>query len=95
MIAALLLSLLSVSNEAIATDYALTTAGLAPLETEFDFLSRNEPELSAALFRSFTETPPTVMHAFLEDLRVRFGSPRAALDIPEATVLALRQAFLE
>jgi protein-tyrosine phosphatase len=95
MVAALLLSLLGVSDEAIAADYALTTVGLAPLEAEFEFLSRDEPELRALLFRSFTEAPPSVMHAFLEGLRRRFGSPRAALDIPETTVLALRQAFLE
>ena len=95
MVAALLLSLLGVSDEAIAADYALTTAGLAPLEAEFEFLSRDEPELRATLFRSFTEAPPAVMHAFLDALRVRFGSPRAALDVPEKTVLALRQTFLE
>jgi len=95
MVAALLLSLLGVSDEAIAADYALTTAGLAPLEPEFAFLSRDDPELQKELFRSFTEAPPSVMRAFLDGLRTRFGSTPAALDIPEGTVARLREAFIE
>jgi protein-tyrosine phosphatase len=95
MVAALLLSLLGVSDADIAADYALTTAGLAPLEAEFDFLSPGDPELQKTLFRAFSEAPPAVMQTFLESLRARFGSARAALDIPEETIAALRRAYLE
>jgi protein-tyrosine phosphatase len=95
MVAALLLSLLGVSDEAIAADYALTTSGLAPLEPEFAFLSRDDPGLQRALFRAFSEAPPGVMLTFLEGLRARFGSARAALDVSEPTIAALRKAFIE
>lgn len=94
MVAALLLSLLGVSDDAIAADYALTTLGLAPLEPEFAFLARENPELQRALFRAFSEAPPAVMLAFLEGLRARFGSARAALDVAEPTIAALRKAFV-
>jgi protein-tyrosine phosphatase len=95
MVAALLLSLLGVSDDVIADDYARTTSGLAPLEAEFAFLSGENPDQKRALFRAFSEAPPGVMLAFLHGLRRRFGSARTALDVTEPTIAALRKAFIE
>jgi protein-tyrosine phosphatase len=94
MVAALLLSLLGVSDHDIAQDYALTTAGLAPHEAEFAFLSPDDPQLQKVLFRAYSEAPPGVMLTFLQALRDRFGSARAALDISEPMIAALRRAFV-
>jgi protein-tyrosine phosphatase len=94
MVAALLLSLLGVSDHDIAEDYALTTAGLAAHEAEFAFLSPDDPELQKVLFRAYSEAPPGVMLSFLQALRDRFGSARAALDISEPTIAALRRALV-
>jgi protein-tyrosine phosphatase len=95
MVAALLLSLLGADDEAIAEDYARTTTGLAPLESEFAFLARNNPELMAVFFRAFCEAPPEVMRAFLGDVRSRYGSAQSALDIPDEVLLGFRRALLE
>jgi protein-tyrosine phosphatase len=95
MVAALLLSVLGVNDEAIAADYALTTPGLAAHEDDFSFLWRDAPERRAELFRSFCEAPPVVMHTFLEGVRARYGSARAVLDLSEPTVQALRRSFIE
>ncbi len=95
MVAALVLSLLGADDDAIAEDYARTTAGLAPLEDEFAFLARDKPELFPVYFRAYCEAPAAVMHAFLAGVRSRFGSAEAALDLPDSRALRFREALIE
>jgi protein-tyrosine phosphatase len=95
MVAALLLSLLGVADDAIAADYALTSEGLMAFENEFGFLEREDPELRRKRFLSYCEAPPVVMHTFLAGLRARYGSVRTALDVNELTLQALQRSLLE
>lgn len=90
MVAAVLLSLLGVGDEAIAEDYSRTTEGLAPLEKEFAFLEREEPELRKLLLRSYCDALPEIIHGFLARLHAGYGSAQSALELPDATVEALR-----
>jgi protein-tyrosine phosphatase len=95
MVAAVLLSLLGVSEAAIVDDYARTTEGLAPLERQFAFLGREDPELNRQLLRSYCDALPEIIHGFLVRLRDRHGSVQGALAVPDATLAALRAALVE
>jgi len=69
-VCALALSLLGVSDEDIATDYALTTAAMKPLTT---YLMAKHPESIVGNEHMF-DSPPEAMKIFLADLRARHGS---------------------
>lgn len=69
-VCALTLSLLGVSDEDIAADYALTTAAMVPLTT---YLMAKHPESIVGNEHMF-DSPPAAMLIFLADLRALHGS---------------------
>lgn len=69
-VCALTLSLLGVSDEDIAADYALTTAAMVPLTT---YLMAKHPESIIGNEHMF-DSPPDAMLMFLADLRALHGS---------------------
>lgn len=69
-VCALTLSLLGVSDEDIAADYALTTAAMVPLTT---YLMDKHPESIVGNEHMF-DSPPAAMLMFLADLRALHGS---------------------
>ena len=69
-VCALALSLLGVSDEDIAADYALTTAAMVPLTT---YLMAKHPESIVGTEHMF-DSPPAAMLMFLADLRALHGS---------------------
>ncbi|MEU8656811.1 tyrosine-protein phosphatase [Actinoplanes philippinensis] len=72
-VCALTLSLLGVSDEDIATDYALTTAAMRPLT---EYLLRTSPEAVKGNEHMF-DSPAEAMLLFLNDLRALHGSVEA------------------
>ncbi|MDI6097720.1 tyrosine-protein phosphatase [Actinoplanes sp. NEAU-A12] len=69
-VCALTLSLLGVSDEDIAADYALTTEAMRPLT---EYLLRTSPESVNGNEHMF-DSPAEAMHMFLDDLRALHGS---------------------
>ncbi len=69
-VCALTLSLLGVSDEDIAADYALTTEAMRPLT---EYLLRTNPETVRGNEHMF-DSPAGAMSLFLTDLRARHGS---------------------
>jgi protein-tyrosine phosphatase len=69
-VCALALSLLGVSDEDIAADYALTTSAMVPLTT---YLMAKHPESIVGNEHMF-DSPPAAMRMFLDDLRALHGS---------------------
>ncbi|GAA0476140.1 protein-tyrosine-phosphatase [Actinoplanes capillaceus] len=69
-VCALTLSLLGVSDEDIAADYALTTEAMRPLT---EYLLRTNPESVQGNEHMF-DSPAEAMHLFLGDLRELHGS---------------------
>jgi protein tyrosine/serine phosphatase len=69
-VCALALSLLGVSDEDIAADYALTTSAMRPLT---EYLMRKNPEAVVGNEHMF-DSPPGAMLMFLDDLRALHGS---------------------
>lgn len=94
MVAALLLALLGVDDETIALDYARTTEGLLPYRQRFAFIWQSEPEAEEELLAAHTVAHPEIIVGFLRTLRARFGSVRAALDLPEDVIVALKTRYL-
>lgn len=72
VVCALTLSVLGVSDEDIATDYTLTTAGTTRW-------LRSQGYLDAAPPKPYYASPAEAMLLFLEDLRERHGSPEGYL----------------
>jgi len=73
VLAALILDLLGVADEDIATDYALTSIGAARFT---EWLRRNDPSPArqAPPPDYYVRTPPEAMLTFLAELRDRYGS---------------------
>ena len=72
-VCALTLSLLGVSDDDIAADYALTTEAMRPLT---EYLLRTAPEQINGNEHMF-DSPAEAMHLFLDDLRALHGSIEA------------------
>ncbi|KUL40606.1 tyrosine-protein phosphatase [Actinoplanes awajinensis] len=92
-ICALTLSLLGVSDEDIATDYALTTAAMAPLTAS---LLASNPETIRGNEHMF-DSPPAAMLLFLDDLRALHGSVEGyvrELGLTETELASLRRHLL-
>lgn len=70
VVCALTLSLLGVSDEDVANDYALTEASMASLT---EYLRRTSPETVQDKYHMF-ECPRDAMQMFLDDLRALHGS---------------------
>ncbi|MFC3991576.1 tyrosine-protein phosphatase [Actinoplanes siamensis] len=93
-ICALTLALLGVSDHDIATDYALTTAAMAPLT---EYLLTTSPETIAGNEHMF-DSPPAAMRLFLDDLRALHGSVEdyvREIGLTGAEIAAMRRHLLE
>jgi protein-tyrosine phosphatase len=92
-VCALTLSLLGVSDEDIAADYALTTAAMRPLTA---YLLRTSPEAVQGNEHMF-DSPPGAMLLFLDDLRSRHGSVEGyvrEIGLTGAEIAAMRTHLL-
>ncbi|MEV0902996.1 tyrosine-protein phosphatase [Actinoplanes sp. NPDC049802] len=92
-VCALTLSLLGVSDEDIANDYALTTAAMRPLT---ELLLRTSPETVVGNEHMF-DSPAEAMHLFLGDLRDLHGSVEAyakEIGITDDELASLRSHLL-
>ncbi|SDT77480.1 tyrosine-protein phosphatase [Actinoplanes derwentensis] len=92
-VCALTLSLLGVSDDDIAADYALTTAAMRPLT---EYLLRTSPESIQGNEHMF-DSPAAAMQLFLTDLRALHGSVEAYakdIGITDDEVAALRSHLL-
>ncbi|MBM2617501.1 tyrosine-protein phosphatase [Actinoplanes sp. LDG1-06] len=93
-VCALALSLLGVSDEDIAADYALTTEAMLPLT---DYLLEKHP--SAVLGKQHMwDSPPAAMQMFLTDLRALHGSVEnyvAEIGLTDQQVASMRAHLLE
>ncbi|WIM95529.1 tyrosine-protein phosphatase [Actinoplanes oblitus] len=93
-ICALTLSLLGVSDEDIAADYALTTEAMAPLTA---YLLKTSPEAVRGNEHMF-DSPPAAMLMFLDDLRALHGSVEGyvrEIGLTGTEIAALRRHLLE
>ncbi|MBB4737087.1 protein tyrosine/serine phosphatase [Actinoplanes octamycinicus] len=93
-ICALTLSLLGVSDEDIAADYALTTEAMAPLTA---YLLEKAPESIQGNEHMF-DSPPAAMLLFLDDLRALHGSVEGyvrEIGLTDAEITSLRRHLLE
>ncbi|GAA2904537.1 protein-tyrosine-phosphatase [Actinoplanes cyaneus] len=93
-ICALTLSLLGVSDENIAADYALTTGAMARLT---DYLLKTDPDAVRGNEHMF-DSPPAAMLLFLDDLRALHGSVEdyvRELGLTDAELTAMRRHLLE
>jgi protein-tyrosine phosphatase len=94
LIAALVLSLVGVSEEDIVADFALT--GLAAERILADFLSRY-PERTYT-WADYGKAPAAVMEVFLDGLKAKHGSVHGyvteVLGVDEKTIAALRKHLL-
>ena len=92
-VCALTLSLLGVSDEDIAADYALTTEAMRPLT---EYLLRTSPETVSGNEHMF-DSPAEAMHLFLDDLRALHGSVESyarEIGITDAELATLRSHLL-
>src|SRR4051812_40831758 len=98
VVAAMVLSLLGVSDEDIATDYSLSRLGMDRMVT---WLQETYPERAEEMAQqpsAFLEAPVDAMHAFLVLLHDRFGSVDdyvRGLGLSSADVDRLRDNLLE
>jgi len=77
VVAGLLLALAGVEDEAIAEDYALTSACIAPI---MDELREGRPQAVAAeQYEPFLESDPAHMHNMLRHLEDRYGGAESYL----------------
>jgi len=95
MVAALTLSLLGVSDEGVAADFALTGASLFPAKDRFSFLWKDRPSAEAAIIQAHLRTEPESIVGFLSDVRQRFGSVSRALELPDSVLAALAARYLD
>ncbi|MFI5931392.1 tyrosine-protein phosphatase [Actinoplanes sp. NPDC051494] len=94
VVCALALSLLGVSDEDIAADYALTQASMASLS---DYLRKSRPHLIQDKYHMYN-CPADAMHLFLGDLRARYGSVPAyvrEIGVSDQQVAAMRDHLLD
>jgi protein-tyrosine phosphatase len=92
-VCALTLSLLGVSDQDIAADYALTTDAMAPLT---DYLMEKHPSAVLGKEHMF-DSPPGAMLTFLGDLRALHGSVEnyvREIGLTDAELAALRGHLL-
>lgn len=96
LVAALVLTLLGVSEQDIVADFALTE--LAADRLLQDFMDRH-PERTAPVWPGYGRAPAVVMELVLADLTHRYGSPQSyALDhlgVDGALVAALHRNLLD
>jgi len=93
-VCALTLSLLGVSDEDIASDYALTTSAMEPLT---EYLLQKNPEAVRGNEHMF-DSPPGAMRLFLDDLRALHGSVEGfvrEIGLTDAEVASMRSHLLE
>ncbi|BCJ42544.1 protein-tyrosine-phosphatase [Actinoplanes ianthinogenes] len=93
-ICALTLSLLGVSDEDIAADYALTTDAMAPLTA---YLMKTSPESVKGNEHMF-DSPPAAMLMFLDDLRALHGSVEEyvrEIGLTDAEITSMRHHLLD
>ena len=97
VVAALLLSILGVSDDHIAADYHLSAQAMARL---VDWIRANRPEAAEVMARqpsAMLDCPTEVIHEFLFALRFRHGSTDSYLDgigVGADVRLALRAGLL-
>jgi protein tyrosine/serine phosphatase len=92
-VCALALSLLGVSDEDIAADYALTTEAMRPLT---DYLMEKHPSAVLGKEHMF-DSPPGAMLTFLGDLRAVHGSVEnyvREIGLTDREIAALRDHLL-
>jgi hypothetical protein len=93
-VCALTLALLGVSDEDIATDYALTTSAMEPLT---QYLMRKNPEAVRGNEHMF-DSPPGAMRLFLDDLRALHGSVEGfvrEIGLTDAEIASMRRHLLD
>ena len=94
VVAAMLLSLLGVADDHIATDYSLSRLGMARFK---EWVIATYPEAADAMTdqpSAFLAAPAEAMHLFLERLRAEFGSMHdyvAGLGVTDATLDAVKE----
>ena len=94
VVCALTLSLLGVSDDDIAADYALTTVAIEPMTRS---LRAKHPDLVDGKAHMF-DSPEGAMRIFLADLRARHGSVESYardIGITDAQLTALRRHLLD
>lgn len=97
VLAAVLLGLVGVDDEAIAADYHASAAGMGRLQA---WLRSEYPEAASAMTDQppeYLECPPEAMLRFLATVRERHGSMAglaSALGVPGEVVAALRPALV-
>jgi protein tyrosine/serine phosphatase len=92
-VCALTLALLGVSDEDIASDYALTTSAMKPLT---DYLLEKNPEAVRGNEHMF-DSPPGAMLMFLDDLRALHGSVEGfarEIGLTDAEIASMRTHLL-
>jgi protein-tyrosine phosphatase len=98
VLAALLLSMLGVSDDVIADDYHLSAAAMERLVAA---LAAENPEVADRMVEQpdvFRRCPPEAMHLFLQRLRERYGSVDLYLlgaGVPPAVLTRARETLLE
>jgi protein tyrosine/serine phosphatase len=93
-VCALTLALLGVSDEDIASDYALTTSAMKPLT---DYLLEKNPEAVRGNEHMF-DSPPGAMLTFLDDLRALHGSVEGfarEIGLTDAEIASMRTHLLD
>jgi protein-tyrosine phosphatase len=96
VLAAVLLSVLGVSDEAVVADYALSRSAVDRWLAWFR--AEHPDEELPAETQAMIDASPRTMRAFLAGLRERYGSPRdyvESLPVAEGTVEALEHRLLE
>jgi protein tyrosine/serine phosphatase len=97
VVAAIVLSVLGVSDDDIATDYSLSRLGMPRFK---EWVIANYPEAADAMSDQpspFLAAPAEAMHLFLERVRSDFGSMQdyvADLGVTEETLDAVRANLL-
>ncbi len=98
VLAALVLSVLGVPDEVVATDYHLSAPAVERLVT---WLRATRPDLSEEMSRqpkALLSCPPEAMHTFLDAVRRRFGSVEGYLigiGVQPAELRQLREVLLD
>jgi protein tyrosine/serine phosphatase len=98
VVAAVTLSLLGVSDDDIASDYALSRAGMDRMSA---WLKETYPEYAEEMATqptAFLDSPTDAMHLFLAELREQFGSVEeyaVTVDMTDDDVERLRANLLE
>jgi protein-tyrosine phosphatase len=97
VVAAIVLSVLGVSDDDIADDYSLSRLGMGPFR---EWIIANFPDFADAMSQqpeAFLAAPAEAMHLFLERLRASFGSVDAyvsGLGVGDDVIDAVRENLL-